>query len=69
MQRITYRVKVSAQGARRRISYLLRPSKRLPNTKSNIVSSVTPTTSSRFSRTKSWRKFLVSPFSLYLLRV
>lgn len=52
MQRITYRVKVSAQGARRRISYLLRPSKRLPNTKSNIVSSVTPTTSSRFSRTK-----------------
>ncbi len=52
MQRITYRVKVSAQGAKRRISYLLRPSKRLLNTKSNIVSSVTPTTSSRFARTK-----------------
>ena len=28
MQRITYRVKVSAQGAKRRISYLLRPTKR-----------------------------------------
>nr|WP_289055876.1 transglycosylase SLT domain-containing protein [uncultured Psychrobacter sp.] len=52
MQRITYRVKVSAQGAKRRISYLLRPSKRLPNTKSNIVSSVTPTTSNRFAKTK-----------------
>ncbi|MDN5890784.1 MAG: transglycosylase SLT domain-containing protein [Psychrobacter sp.] len=52
MQRITYRVKVSAQGARRRISYLLRPSKRLPNTKSNIVSSVTPNPSARFAKTK-----------------
>ena len=52
MQRITYRVKVSAQGAKRRISYLLRPSKRLLNTKSNIVSSVTPTASGRFARTK-----------------
>ena len=52
MQRITYRVKVSAQGAKRRISYLLRPSKRLLNTKSNIVSSVTPTTSARFAKTK-----------------
>ena len=52
MQRITYRVKVSAQGAKRRISYLLRPSKRLLNTKSNIVSSVTPTTSTRFAKTK-----------------
>ncbi|MBO1517536.1 transglycosylase SLT domain-containing protein [Psychrobacter celer] len=52
MQRITYRVKVSAQGAKRRISYLLRPSKRLPNTKSNIVSSVTSTTSNRFAKTK-----------------
>ena len=52
MQRITYRVKVSAQGAKRRISYLLRPSKRLLNTKSNIVSSVTPTTPTRFAKTK-----------------
>ena len=52
MQRITYRVKVSAQGAKRRISYLLRPSKRLLNTKSNIVSSVTPMTSARFAKTK-----------------
>ena len=52
MQRITYRVKVSAQGAKRRISYLLRPSKRLLNTKSNIVSSVTPIASTRFARTK-----------------
>ena len=52
MQRITYRVKVSAQGAKRRISYLLRPSKRILNTKSNIVSSVTPTTSTRFAKTK-----------------
>ncbi|MCG3841511.1 transglycosylase SLT domain-containing protein [Psychrobacter sp. Ps1] len=52
MQRITYRVKVSAQGAKRRISYLLRPSKRLLNTKSNIVSSVTPIASNHFARTK-----------------
>ena len=52
MQRITYRVKVSAQGAKRRISYLLRPSKQRLNTKSNIVSSVTPTASARFARTK-----------------
>ncbi|MBP3944996.1 transglycosylase SLT domain-containing protein [Psychrobacter sp. K31L] len=52
MQRITYRVKVSAQGAKRRISYLLRPSKRLLNTKSNLVTSVNPVTSSRFARTK-----------------
>ena len=52
MQRITYRVKVSAQGAKRRISYLLRPSKRLLNTKSNIVSSITPIGSTRFARTK-----------------
>ncbi|MGO1512296.1 MAG: transglycosylase SLT domain-containing protein, partial [Psychrobacter sp.] len=52
MQRITYRVKVSAKGAKRRISYLLRPSKRLLNTKSNIVTSVTPTRQSRFVRTK-----------------
>ena len=51
MQRITYRVKGSAQGAKRRISHLLRPSKRLLNTKSNIVSS-TPTASGRFARTK-----------------
>ncbi|MDN3453935.1 MULTISPECIES: transglycosylase SLT domain-containing protein [unclassified Psychrobacter] len=52
MQRITYRVKVSAQGAKRRISYLLRSPKHLLNTKSNIVSSVTPTVSHRFARTK-----------------
>ena len=52
MQRITYRVKVSAQGAKRRISYLLRPSKRLLNTKSDLVTSVNPVTSSRFARTK-----------------
>lgn len=52
MQRITYRVKVSAQGAKRRISYLLRPTKRRPNTKSNIVSSVTPIRSTYFSKTK-----------------
>lgn len=52
MQRITYRVKVSAQGARRRISYLLRPSKRLLSTESNLVTFVNPVTSSRFSRTK-----------------
>ncbi|MEN2750804.1 transglycosylase SLT domain-containing protein [Psychrobacter sp. FBL11] len=52
MQRITYRVKVSAQGAKRRISYLLRPSKRSLNTKSNLVSSVTPTKLNRFAKTK-----------------
>ncbi|MBO1529752.1 transglycosylase SLT domain-containing protein [Psychrobacter sp. F1192] len=55
MQRITYRVKVSAQGAKRRISYLLRPSKRILNTRSNLVSSVPPvtrTTTSRFAKTK-----------------
>ena len=39
MQRITYRVKVSAQGARRRISYLLRPANRTLSTKSKIVPS------------------------------
>ncbi len=37
MQRITYRVKVSAQSAKRRIGYLLRPAKRDLNTKSNFV--------------------------------
>ena len=59
MQRITYRVKVSARGAKSRISYMLRPSKRLLSTKSNIVSSVTPIVSSvapikvtRFAKTK-----------------
>ncbi|MGM8887814.1 transglycosylase SLT domain-containing protein, partial [Psychrobacter sp. 1U2] len=52
MQRITYRVKVSAQGAKRRISYLLRPSKRSLSTKSNLVSSVTPTKLNRFAKTK-----------------
>lgn len=39
MQRITYRFKVSAQVAKRRITYLLRPAKRSPNTKSNLVPS------------------------------
>ncbi len=52
MQRITYRVKVSAQETKRRIPYLLRPSERLLSTKSNIVSSVTPKKSTRFARTK-----------------
>ncbi|WP_201584829.1 transglycosylase SLT domain-containing protein [Psychrobacter jeotgali] len=46
MQRITYRVKGSAQGAKRRISYLLRPSKRTLNTKSNLVPLA------RFAKTK-----------------
>ena len=49
MQRITYRVKVSAQGAKRRISYLLRPSKHVLSTKSNLVTSVLPV---RFAKTK-----------------
>ena len=49
MQRITYRVKVSAQGAKRRISYLLRPSQRKLNAKSNLVTFVP---SSRFAKTK-----------------
>ncbi|WP_201616955.1 transglycosylase SLT domain-containing protein [Psychrobacter urativorans] len=52
MQRITYRVKVSAQGAKRRISYLLRPSKGLLSTKSNFVPSVTSIQASRFTKTK-----------------
>ena len=52
MQRITYRVKVSAQGAKRRISYLLRPSKRLLNTKNKYCLSFTPIASNRFARTK-----------------
>ena len=51
MQRITYRVKVSAQGAKRRISYLLRPSKRLLHTKSNIVPAVAPIKVARFAKT------------------
>ncbi|MFZ2555112.1 transglycosylase SLT domain-containing protein [Psychrobacter urativorans] len=49
MQRITYRVKVSAQSAKRRIGYLLRPAKRELNTKSNFVPFIPP---SRFSKTK-----------------
>jgi len=69
MQRITYRVKVSAQGAKRRISYLLRPSKRLLNTKSNIVSSVTPRHRLVLPKLKNWRNCLALPYSLYLLRV
>lgn len=55
MQRITYRVKVSAQSAKRRICYLLRPTERLLHTKSNSVSSITPityATTSRFAKTK-----------------
>ena len=51
MQRITYRVKVSAQGAKRRISYLLRPSKRLLHTKSNFVPAVAPIKTTRFTKT------------------
>ncbi|MBP2281157.1 membrane-bound lytic murein transglycosylase F [Psychrobacter sp. PL15] len=46
MQRITYRVKVSAQGAKRRISYLLHPARRLLNTRSNLVPST------RFAKSK-----------------
>ncbi len=49
MQRITYRVKVSAQGAKRRISYLLRPANRSLSTKSNLVPSVKVP---RFSKSK-----------------
>lgn len=55
MQRITYRVKVSAQGAKRRISYLLRPTKRSLSTKSNLVPSVSCASSVplvRFAKTK-----------------
>ncbi|WP_350558431.1 transglycosylase SLT domain-containing protein [Psychrobacter sp. CAL346-MNA-CIBAN-0220] len=51
MQRITYRVKVSAQGAKRRISYLLRPAKRTLSTKSNFVPST------RFAKTKKLVQF------------
>lgn len=72
MQRITYRVKVSAQGAKRRISHLLRPAKRTLNTESNIVSSVhpiTPTVSARFAKTKKWHKYLVLLYSPCLLTV
>lgn len=46
MQRITYRVKVSAQDAKRRISYLLRPAKRSLSTRSNLVPS------GRFTKSK-----------------
>ena len=49
MQRITYHVKVSAQSAKRRILYLLRPSERTLNIKSKFVSSVA---SPRFTKTK-----------------
>ncbi len=49
MQRITYRVKVSAQGVKRRISYLLRPATRTLSTKSNLVPSVPL---ARFAKTK-----------------
>ncbi len=52
MQRITYRVKVSAQGAKRRISYLLHPAKRKLNTKSNLVPFVPFVPSTRFAKTK-----------------
>ncbi|MFC6205162.1 transglycosylase SLT domain-containing protein [Psychrobacter urativorans] len=52
MQRITYRVKVSAQSAKRRIGYLLRPAKRELNTKSNFVPLVPFIPPSRFSKTK-----------------
>ena len=54
MQRITYRAKASARGAKRRISlsYVLRPSKRLLSTKSNIVPKSTPIKTVRFAKTK-----------------
>ena len=51
MQRITYRAKASARGAKRRISSVLRPSKRLLNTKSNIVPVVAPIKVARFAKT------------------
>lgn len=46
MQRITYRVKVSGQGAKRRISHLLRPSQCSLSTRSNFVPST------RFAKSK-----------------
>lgn len=49
MLRITYRVKVTAQGVKRRISYLRRSPKRGFVTKSNVASSVPY---ARFSKTK-----------------
>lgn len=52
MQRITYHVKVSAQSAKRRMDYLLRPARRELNTKSNLVPLVPFIPSSRFSKTK-----------------
>ena len=52
MQRITYRAKASARGAKRRISYILQPSKRLLSTKSNIVPAVAPIKVTRFAKTK-----------------
>ncbi|WP_367103395.1 transglycosylase SLT domain-containing protein [uncultured Psychrobacter sp.] len=74
MQRITYRVKVSAQGAKRRISYLLRPTKRGSRTKSNFVpcnsfasgnSSVHSVPLPRFTKTK--RAIQVSSIALLSL--
>ncbi|TXD97722.1 lytic transglycosylase [Psychrobacter frigidicola] len=52
MQRMTYRVKVSTLRAKRRLSYLLRPSKRTLNLKSNLVPSIPYSPSARFSKTK-----------------
>ncbi|MDN5565750.1 MAG: transglycosylase SLT domain-containing protein [Psychrobacter sp.] len=52
MQRITYRVKVSAQSAKRSITHLLRPAQRLLNTKSNLVTSVPSATVTRFAKSK-----------------
>ena len=52
MQRITYRAKASARGAKRRISYILRPSKRLLNTESNIVPAIASIKVTRFAKTK-----------------
>ena len=52
MQRITYRAKVSAREAKRRISYVLRPSKRLLSTESNIVPVIVPMKITRFAKTK-----------------
>ncbi|WP_413519707.1 transglycosylase SLT domain-containing protein [Psychrobacter glacincola] len=52
MQRITYRAKASAREAKRRISYVLRPSKRLLSTESNIVPVIVPIKITRFAKTK-----------------
>lgn len=52
MQRITYRVKVSTQGVKRRISHLLKPSKRTLTTRSNLVPSSPTLSKVRFAKSK-----------------